>query len=312
MVVFFTAVGCSHVPVSNSKDNGFLEGDGFGNKRHVDLVSIGDAVPRAEVLSKTGNKPYVVFGKSYRPMQHAADYRAIGHASWYGAKFHGRKTSSGEPYDMYAMTAAHRELPLPSYVRVTNLANQRSVVVKVNDRGPFIDPHKRLIDLSYVAAAKLGMIATGTAEVQLEVLTPASRTISVPVVSSGAPGQGVGTAVVVTAVTVSEPLVISETAGAVAPEAVNRPLTPPAIPVAKAMEPPDEGGSIIKIGAFSNPHNSSAVISRLRAAGLEASVTVVDGLYRVQSGPYSSVEQALAHKLEIDRITGVQSHVISR
>lgn len=134
-------------------------------------TNVPDAVPRHEPRSKSGNpKSYVVFGKRYHTLDSAQGFVERGIASWYGKKFHGRRTSSGETYDMYAMTAAHKRLPLPSYVRVTNLANKRSVVVRVNDRGPFHDG--RVIDLSYTAATKLGVVKNGTAPVEVRVLTP--------------------------------------------------------------------------------------------------------------------------------------------
>jgi rare lipoprotein A len=125
-------------------------------------------VPKPEPLSRTGNQPYDVFGKHYVPMASAQGFHQKGVASWYGKQFHGRRTSSGEPYDMYAMTAAHPVLPLPSYVRVTNVANGRSVVVRVNDRGPF--KSSRIMDLSYAAAWRLGMIGTGTALVEISAI----------------------------------------------------------------------------------------------------------------------------------------------
>jgi rare lipoprotein A len=128
-------------------------------------------VPRAEPRSRYGNPPsYEVFGQTYHVMDSADDYVEQGVASWYGTKFHGRRTSSGEPYDMYAMTAAHTSLPLPTYVQVTNLENRRSVVVKVNDRGPFA--RNRIIDLSYAAAHRLGMVEQGTALVEVRALNP--------------------------------------------------------------------------------------------------------------------------------------------
>ena len=129
---------------------------------------IPDAVPKKESLSRIGNKPYRVFGNRYVPMKSAQGFQELGIASWYGMKFHGRDTSNGERYDVFAMTAAHKTLPLPSYVRVTNCDNQKSVVVKVNDRGPFHG--NRIIDLSYAAAQKLAM--DGTAKVFVEVLDP--------------------------------------------------------------------------------------------------------------------------------------------
>ena len=136
-----------------------------------DIAAIPEPVPRVEPLSRYGNRsPYTVLGRSYRVLATAEGYVERGIASWYGEKFHGRATSSLEPYDMYRFSAAHRSLPLPSYVRVTNLENGRSVVVRVNDRGPFHGD--RLIDLSYVAAAKLDILTQGVAEVEVRALTP--------------------------------------------------------------------------------------------------------------------------------------------
>jgi rare lipoprotein A len=130
---------------------------------------------RDEPKSRYGNPvSYEVFGQRYFVLDSAEGYRERGYASWYGKKFHGRRTSSGEPYDMYKMTAAHRTLPLPSYVRVTHLGNGRSAIVRVNDRGPFHDD--RIIDLSYAAAARLGMTEQGHARVEVEALTPPGGT----------------------------------------------------------------------------------------------------------------------------------------
>jgi rare lipoprotein A len=139
----------------------------------ANIEAIPDAVPRIEPRSTRGNPlSYEVFGKRYIILPTAEGYRERGVASWYGPDFHSRSTSSGEPYDMYAMTAAHKTLPIPAYARVTNLSNGRSVVVRINDRGPFVD--NRIIDLSYTAAHKLGMTQAGTAFVEVEVITPGS------------------------------------------------------------------------------------------------------------------------------------------
>ncbi len=141
--------------------------DGAPASPPPNLLSIPDAVPRDEPPSRYGNMPeYEINGLRFRTLKSSRGYRATGIASWYGTKFHGKLTSSREPYDMYKMTAAHPTLPLPSYVRVTNLDNGRSVVVRVNDRGPFHPG--RIIDLSYAAAARLDMLATGTARVRVE------------------------------------------------------------------------------------------------------------------------------------------------
>jgi rare lipoprotein A len=139
----------------------------------ADLQSIPDAVPRVEPRSTRGNPvSYEVFGKRYFLLAKAEGYKERGVASWYGPDFHTRPTSSGEPYDMYGMTAAHKTLPIPAYARVTNLSNGRSIVVRINDRGPFVA--NRIIDLSYTAAHKLDMTRAGTAFVEVEVLTPGS------------------------------------------------------------------------------------------------------------------------------------------
>lgn len=138
---------------------------------YQDIRQIPDAVPKVEPKSRLGNKPvYKVHGRYYATLLTSKNYRAQGIASWYGSKFHRHRTSSGEIYDLYGMTAAHRTLPLPTYVRVTNLQNRRQVIVKVNDRGPF--HANRLIDLSYAAAKKLGITAKGTGLVEIVALDP--------------------------------------------------------------------------------------------------------------------------------------------
>lgn len=137
--------------------------------KQVDVSTIPDAVPKNEPRSRYGNpKSYVVFDKRYYVMQSSKGFVEKGIASWYGTKFHGRRTSSGEPYDMYAMTAAHKRLPLPTYVEVTHLKNGRKVIVKVNDRGPFHEG--RIIDLSYAAARKLGIAGSGTGPVEIRTI----------------------------------------------------------------------------------------------------------------------------------------------
>lgn len=152
---------------------GYYKDDGPGENAPPNLELTPDAVPRAEPLHRFANRPYEVFGKRYVPMPRAEGFRERGIASWYGRRYHGQRTSSGEPYDMYAMTAAHPTLPIPSYVRVTHAANGRSVVVRVNDRGPF--HADRVIDLSYTAALKLGYVHAGSAPVDIEIIAPGGR-----------------------------------------------------------------------------------------------------------------------------------------
>lgn len=149
---------------------GYLAGDGPDANVPENLNSIPDAVPHAEPLHRYANRPYKVLGQEYTPLTNIGNYKERGIASWYGKKFHGQRTTTGEIYDMYGMTAAHTTLPVPSYARVTNLANKKSVVVRVNDRGPFM--HDRIIDLSYAAAYKLGIADNGSGEVEVESLQP--------------------------------------------------------------------------------------------------------------------------------------------
>lgn len=146
---------------------GFLPSVGYRNPADLGSHTV---VPRALPLSPYGNSPYTVDGRTYYPLKSAAGYRQRGIASWYGRPFNGQKTSDGETYNMYAMTAANKVLPLPCYALVRNLDNNRTVIVRVNDRGPFY-PH-RIIDLSYAAAARLGILATGTAPVEVVGLAP--------------------------------------------------------------------------------------------------------------------------------------------
>jgi rare lipoprotein A len=172
IVLLITSVaGCSFLPGGGSSD-------GPGTDPPPKLERVPDAVPRSEALHPYANRPYTVLGQSYVPTPGVRAYRERGVASWYGRKFHGQPTSSGERYDMYAMTGAHPTLPIPSYVRVTNLRNGRNAVVRINDRGPF--SNRRLIDLSYTAAYKLGYVATGTADVEVELIVVGSAPVFGP------------------------------------------------------------------------------------------------------------------------------------
>ena len=165
-VFAISLAGCTLEP----RRGGHTNDDGPGGPPPVNLDRIADARPRSEPLNPGANSPYTALGRKYVPYQSLKPYRQRGIATWYGRKFHGRPTSSGERYDMYAMTAAHTILPIPSYVRVTNLSNGRSVVVRVNDRGPFHPD--RIIDLSYTAAYKLGFVNAGSAQVEVEAILP--------------------------------------------------------------------------------------------------------------------------------------------
>lgn len=223
-----------------------------------DISNVPDAVPKNEPRSRYGNpESYVVFGKRYYVMASSRDHVERGIASWYGTKFHGKRTSSGESYDMYAMTAAHKSLPLPTYVQVRNLENGRTVIVKVNDRGPFHE--NRIIDMSYAAASKLGMLAKGTALVEVRALEAGEKPASSP--------RYVATS------TNSQPAATS-----------SKPLT-------TAEE------FYIQVGAFSELDNAERL--RLKLDNIENKFariyqTVVDNntLYRVRIGPLADVDTA--------------------
>lgn len=162
------AIDSGSGPVAR-KGGGYYLDDGPGDNPPPDLHLIPDAIPKVEPLRQANMQPYVALGKYFRPMTELRPYRERGVASWYGRRYHGNNTASGEVYDMYAMTAAHPTLPLPSYVRVTNMENGKSIIVRLNDRGPFLSD--RLIDLSYTAAYKLGILAGGSGQVEVESIT---------------------------------------------------------------------------------------------------------------------------------------------
>ncbi len=227
-----------------------------------DVLAIPDAVPRAEPRGTRGNPPfYEVFGKRYHVMRSSEGWSERGTASWYGPGFHAASTSLGEPYDMYAMTAAHKTLPIPCYAEVTNLNNGRKVVVRINDRGPFVGD--RIIDLSYTAAAKLDFLREGTAPVEVRVISP----------RGGATGAGTATPPVL-------------------------PASPPPVAVVNApsarVSTPD--AMFIQAGVFSDHENARRRVEQLLAAGIErASLDEIPrndrALHRVRVGPFASVEE---------------------
>ena len=170
-------------PASSTPSSKYYSDDGPPANPPDGLDAVPDAIPRAEPLHRFANRPYVVLGRQYVPATSLGPYREQGVASWYGRKFHGQRTSTGEVYDMYAMTAAHPTLPLPSYARVTSVATGKSVVVRVNDRGPFL--HGRVIDLSYAAAHRLGIAQRGSGEVIVESVLPGATTFATAAAPSG-------------------------------------------------------------------------------------------------------------------------------
>ena len=250
--------------------------------------AVPDAVPRVEPRSRYGNPPfYEVFGKRYYVLSSSVGYWERGVASWYGPGFHKERTSTGESYDMYGMTAAHKTLPLPAYVRVTNLQNGRSVVVRVNDRGPFVG--NRIIDLSYTAAAKLDMLRNGTAMVEIRSIDPSVAPPPVMIASAGPTAPA--------AAPVAAPLTVLPVAPTPAPPT---PAAAPAVAPATAPQgsPAALGGPglFVQAGAFSDPANAERLAAKLRG-GSYGKVFVRDDeiagrkMYRVRIGPVPDVAE---------------------
>jgi rare lipoprotein A len=268
-------------------------------------------VPRNEPRSRNGNPPfYDVMGRRYFVLSSSVGYVERGVASWYGPGFHQVRTSTGEPYDMYAMTAAHKTLPLPAYVRVTNLQNGRSIVVRVNDRGPFVG--NRIIDLSYTAAAKLDMLRNGTAMVEVRSLEPVSA--NTPLVAQAATPNATPNASP-TAAPTAAPLIASPiTAAAEAPSPASAASADSALPTASAdlnsggiSTVPVPRALFIQAGAFSDPRNAERLLEKLRGGGY-GHVFVRDNeiqgrrMYRVRIGPVPDVA-------EFDRIVAALERV---
>lgn len=289
-VALLVLAGCSSTP----RRDGPPAGGG------ASVSGLPDAVPRIEPIRVGGpNKPYTVLGRSYTPMTADLPLYEEGLASWYGSKFHGARTASGEPYDMNAMTAAHRTMPLPSYARVRNPANGREVIVRVNDRGPFVDG--RVIDLSYAAAVKLG-VQNGVAPVEV-------RRITFDEIRAGTWNTG-GTALaaVAPAPAVAAPATLVRPAAAlpVVAAAPNLPDLPPAPPPTEATSAasmpsvPESAapaaGFWVQLGAFSRSDGADSfrqkIADELSWLSPRLAIFAENGVHRLQAGPYASRQQA--------------------
>ena len=296
-VALLVLAGCSSTP----RRDGPPAGGG------ASVSGLPDAVPRIEPIRVGGpNKPYTVLGRSYTPMTADLPLYEEGLASWYGSKFHGARTASGEPYDMNAMTAAHRTMPLPSYARVRNPANGREVIVRVNDRGPFVDG--RVIDLSYAAAVKLG-VQNGVAPVEV-------RRLTFDEIRAGTWNTG-GTALAAVApapaVAAPTPPVRPAAALPLAAAAPNLPDPPPALPPREAASAvsmpsvPDSAtpaaGFWVQLGAFSRSDGADSfrqkVSDELSWLSPRLAIFAENGVHRLQAGPYASRQQASETALRV-------------
>lgn len=320
-----SAGGASGVAAASCarRGGGYYLDDGPGCEPPADLAAIPDAVPRAEPLLPRTARPYVVFGREYRPMARLEPYKARGVATWYGRRYHGNPTSSGERYDMYAMTAAHPTLPIPSYARVTNLRNGRSVVVRVNDRGPFLND--RLIDLSYTAAAKLGYIEAGSAQVEVELITEFGEAPAQPVAAAPLPAPAPVEPPVERLTMQAEPAPGAEAAPVSGAAPVPAPGAGAAPASAQAAAGLAAGGSPIpqlargywlQLGAFGSADNAGAALERLsrQVSGLGAPIDVVadGGLYKLQAGPWPTREAAQAAAERVRASTDLQPFATRR
>jgi len=255
-----------------------------------------DQVPRQEPLSKYGNPPsYEVFGKTYYTIPSSQGFVQRGIASWYGKKFHGRRTSSGEPYDMFGMTAAHTQLPLPTYVQVTNLKNGKQVVLRVNDRGPFHG--NRIIDLSYTAATKLDIIREGTGLVEVRALDPRNYHLA---------KNNSETAIEVNAAEIN-PTITEQTAGNVETIAVS--LEPESNPDSVMEKDPQV---FVQVGAFGDRENAKQLQHQLSELNLgEVSISSITQnskqLHRVRIGPLETVQSADDAVVELNSM-GLNDH----
>ena len=286
---------------ANRRGGGYYLDDGPADDIPENLDAIPDAVPRWETLARAPNRPYVALGKEYIPNTAVVPYKARGIASWYGKKYHGQKTSIGEAYDMFGMTAAHPTLAIPSYVRVVNPNNGKSVVVRVNDRGPF--HADRVIDLSYTAAWKLGIINNGSGQVEVEAILPGDAThtayaqVAAPVGGGNKVLAKIASPVAVAMAPVeARPLQLSA-----ADRAELQALETKLHASEKASPPRGNSGNVnspifLQLGAFASADNAESLKSRI-SRDLDwlsdpINVTPANGLHRVRLGPYASRSEA--------------------
>ncbi len=255
---------------NSKKPGGYYLDDGPDANPPKDLDSIPDAMPKKEPLLPRSNKSYKALGQTYTPLSTSQNYKERGIASWYGKRFHGKKTSSGEVYDMYGMSAAHTILPLPSYVKVTNVANGRSVIVRVNDRGPF--KSTRIIDLSYAAAYKLRLISKGSGMVEVEAIHPDQMASN------------------------SAPTVISEPVPNAVASSPTAEVVSTDTQLAGTNSDAISAGYFIQAGAFKNAANADALMKKIQGLEIEQNAGINrvynNGLHRLKLGPYDTKQGA--------------------
>ncbi len=320
LLVAVTVAGCGSSS-SSKRGGGYYKDDGPDANPPSNLDAVPDAVPRIEPYAPGNMRPYSVFGKQYVPDTTGKPYKMRGRASWYGKKFHGNSTANGERYDMYAMTAAHTTLPIPSYVRVTSMVNNRTVVLRVNDRGPFHSD--RIIDLSYVAAYKLGLIGPGSGEVVIEKIThddirrgvapsaPAAPDMEIyPIAQASAPSQ-------IEDVLGPRPAASAPAARPPAPATSSASSAPAPLPALPGPAPTGIASEVfLQLGAFSQPGNAQALATRVQQHVNDQQVlTSADpgnALYRVKVGPYPSRQAAVEAAQDIFHRVGIMPAIAAQ
>ena len=286
------------LPAAGSGRGGYYQDDGPGDTPPANLREVPDALVKAEPLSRYANRPYSVFGKSYTPMTDEQPFQQRGISSWYGKKFHGQKTSSGEIYDMYKMTAAHPTLPIPSYARITSIASGNSVVVRINDRGPF---HAgRIVDVSYTAALKLGLLGRGSHEVDLERLLP-NAVEQLATIRRNAPEPDQAPPDIAALMLDSKAERKAEKKAA---------LELDDAPVPRTAGP----GFYVQLGAFARADKAAEIRARMAGVGaLGDMLNVIPGvLHRVLGGPFATRGQAQKALRDVPAALGLRPIVIKR
>lgn len=305
--------------VAPARRGGYYQDDGPGDGAPVNIAGIPDAEPKLEPLNRFANNPYTVFGQDYRPARELRSFRQSGTGSWYGRKFHGQRTSSGEPYDMYAMTAAHPTLPIPSYARVTNLATRKSVIVRINDRGPFHSG--RIIDLSYTAAAKLGYVSQGSTQLEVEQILPQDMPAIIAMQRSQTSAPAPATVAAANGPKSQDSKVAEAKPDSSRPPdpAAGKSAPPPStVQSAPAQIPVDaeKGGVFLQLGAFSGHDNAENFRVRVyqQLAWLDKAVEIYqrDGLFRLHLGPYRDRAEANAAAEKIRETLAFKPVVIQR
>ena len=296
------------LPPARPARGGYYMDDGPGDSPPPNLDDVPDAQVRAEPYSRYANRPYVVFGKSYTPLVNDLSFTQRGVSSWYGKKFHGQKTSSGEIYDMYKMTAAHPTLPIPSYARITSKASGKQVVVRINDRGPFHS--SRIVDVSYTAAVKLGLLKNGSQEVHLERLLP-DGAIRLATLRRNVPEPDETRQGVLQAAAEVNELILENKAEIKAlkahPEGEAGEVSGAAAPAV--------GGFYVQMGAFSRADKAAEIRARIAGngwAGKVLDVVTAGSLHRVLSGPFGSRVEAQEAAQGVPASLGLRPIVIRR